>query len=846
MPPDGTPRHPLRRRRYWLAFYLLLLLASHIAREFQAQSFDHPDIVYHQLDDEVVLAHHHLKPKVLTLEYPILLLHGSPMASPAMLPLGHKLAEQAEVLVPDLPGFGYSTHDIPNYGIKAHADYLEKWLEQLPYEKVHIIAYSQGGGPAIHLAAEQPERIASLTLMASIGVQELELLGDYFLNHGLYALQLGGLWIIQEGFPHFGLMDSALLNVSYARNFYDTDQRPLRDLMKGIKHPTLIIHSESDRLVPIAAAKEAQRIIPQSEFLLTPSGHMIPFNLDSQWLAPLFEFIQGSEERNPKVSAKRIAAASIPFDPSAVLKPAGGTLIAIMILLALSTWISEDLTCVGAGLMVANGNLELFPAALACLVGIFSGDFLLYLSGKHIGRPALKYPPLKWMVKPHQLERSAQWFDQKGPAAIIMSRFTPGLRLPTYVAAGIAGMRWSSFCIYFLIAAILWTPTIVFLSSLLGSQMLDYLEHYQHYALFIFLGFVALYITAKKLLLPLCSYRGRRMLLSAWRRKTRWEFWPMWQFYPPVIVYIAWLAIKHRGLACTACNPAMPASGVIGESKIHILNGIHSPHVAEFIVIHKGEVQKAEQFMINGKLNYPIVLKPDLGQRGEGVHIIKDHGQLVAALSGISGRWMLQAFAPGHEFGVFYYRYPNEEKGHIFAITDKRFTEVKGDGQSTLEELILNDDRAVCQAALHLQNHASSLSAIPKLDETIPLVELGTHCRGSLFLDGADYISPALIEKIDQISKSYEGFYFGRYDIRVSDLEAFKRGEQFKILELNGVTSEATNIYDPQHSLRFAYRTLRTQWRLAFEIGELNRKNGHATTGVVKLYEMWLNFPRQS
>ncbi len=86
--------------------------------------------------------------------------------------------------------------------------------------------------------------------------------------------------------------------------------------------------------------------------------------------------------------------------------------------------------------------------------------------------------------------------------------------------------------------------------------------------------------------------------------------------------------------------------------------------------------------------------------------------------------------------------------------------------------------------------------------------------------------TPAIEAAFDRISKGFPGFYFGRYDIRTPSLEAFKEGTPFKIVELNGVTSEATHIYDPQQSLRGAYRVLMRQWRLAFEIGAQNVKRG--------------------
>jgi hypothetical protein len=45
------------------------------------------------------------------------------------------------------------------------------------------------------------------------------------------------------------------------------------------------------------------------------------------------------------------------------------------------------------------------------------------------------------------------------------------------------------------------------------------------------------------------------------------------------------------------------------------------------------------------------------------------------------------------------------------------------------------------------------------------------------------------------------------------------RGEGIRVLELNGLTAEATSIYDPRHSVLDAWRTLAAQWRIAFRIG---------------------------
>ena len=57
--------------------------------------------------------------------------------------------------------------------------------------------------------------------------------------------------------------------------------------------------------------------------------------------------------------------------------------------------------------------------------------------------------------------------------------------------------------------------------------------------------------------------RGRRLMLSTWRRGTRWEFWPPWIFYPPVLAYVAYLMAKHRSMTVfTATNPAILSRAV--------------------------------------------------------------------------------------------------------------------------------------------------------------------------------------------------------------------------------------------------------------------------------------------
>jgi len=207
---------------------------------------------------------------------------------------------------------------------------------------------------------------------------------------------------------------------------------------------------------------------------------------------------------------------------------------------------------------------------------------------------------------------------------------------------------------------------------------------------------------------------------------------------------------------------------------------------------------------------------------------------------------IVQRYIPGAEFGVFYCRYPGQATGHILSITEKRFPQVTGNGASTLRELILADRRAVCLAAAYERSAVRPLTDVPAEGEPVQLVELGSHCRGAVFLNGWRLKTDPLEAAIDRISQSHPGFYFGRFDIRVPDLHEFQQGRGFKVIELNGVAGEATHIYDPSVSLLEAYRVMFRQWRIAFEIGAHNRAQGAAPMPLLELLRVVVRHKQKS
>jgi hypothetical protein len=442
---------------------------------------------------------------------------------------------------------------------------------------------------------------------------------------------------------------------------------------------------------------------------------------------------------------------------------------------------------------------------------------------------------------------------------IALSRFVPGTRLPTYFAAGVLRTDWRWFTLYFGLACAIWTPLLIALAGWLGGAASQHLfaQGYSHggWLLFVSAGLFALWKLVwwcgRAVRRPDARvWRGARHGLGWWRRWTRWEFWPPFLFYPPVLLYVLYLGWKHRSLTLfTAVNPALPASGFVGESKADILDGLrHAPaRVARFLRLAAGGAERATlalDWLETHGLSFPVVLKPDVGQRGAGVRIVRRAEDLRSALAAQPAALLVQEYIGGVEFGVFYYRLPGAARGQVFSITHKTFPVVTGDGESTLETLVLKDARAVSLARIYQRAQPARWREVLPAGERLQLVELGTHCRGAIFLDGACYLAPALTAAIDELSRGFDGFYFGRYDLRAASVEAFQRGE-FKVLELNGVTAEATHIYDPRYSLWQAYQTLFAQWRLAFTLGAAQRARGAKVTGGRELLRLIEEFRRQ-
>ena len=313
-------------------------------------------------------------------------------------------------------------------------------------------------------------------------------------------------------------------------------------------------------------------------------------------------------------------------------------------------------------------------------------------------------------------------------------------------------------------------------------------------------------------------------------RLFHWEYWPTQAFYYPLIPYFIYLALRARHTCFfTAANAGIEGGGVGFESKYQTILKIPKPYRPITIrVLPTLPSQQIQQALDQAGISFPLIAKPDVGYRGLLVKKIHNLKELANYLQHYSIPFLLQEFLQfPEEVGVLYYRLPNETNGQITSLTLKEFLQVKGNGHHTIQELMENDQRAKLQIKRIRAIGQIDLLRIPAPGERVRLGEIGNHSKGTRFINGNHLINDALIHTFDQLSRDIEGFNYGRFDVKCANLNALQQGKDFKIIELNGVFSEPTHIYDPYGSSYFrSVKDLRNHWSIIQRVGSLNHDLG--------------------
>jgi hypothetical protein len=303
----------------------------------------------------------------------------------------------------------------------------------------------------------------------------------------------------------------------------------------------------------------------------------------------------------------------------------------------------------------------------------------------------------------------------------------------------------------------------------------------------------------------------------------------------PMVVQWLWLALRHGSVSLpSAANPNLFTGGLVGESKIECLAQVDAEQRTWLarttsVVANAGAPREAARALDLAGLRYPIIAKPDIGWCGFGVRRIDDAAAMAGYLASYppGERVLLQEYLdlPG-EAGLFYVRWPGAAEGRLLSLTVRRPATVVGDGHSTVGELVSRDDRLRNRASLF-----ADLQRIAAAGERIVLSSVWSHRMGGLYRDESAAITSALERRVDAIARSLPELHVARFDIRFGGLESLRAGVGFKILEINGVGSEAIQFFDPAVPFFSAYRGVFDKQAMIFAIGACNRERGHRPCG---------------
>jgi len=317
-----------------------------------------------------------------------------------------------------------------------------------------------------------------------------------------------------------------------------------------------------------------------------------------------------------------------------------------------------------------------------------------------------------------------------------------------------------------------------------------------------------------------------------WHKLTNYEYWPTWLFYLPV--YLCWPVFSWRAGSVfffTMVNPGIKGGGSFGESKADILQKLPSETIPQTRFIKS-------QALLPTDLDFPVVAKPDVGERGTQVKIIHDQIELSAYQCELGQSFIIQDYLNGDfEAGVFVYRDPKQNKIIVSSITQKEFLTIQGDGKKTIGQLVDQTPRSRFQWKRIKDKFDEN--KILELGEVLILEKIGNHCKGTKFIDRNDLKTIELEKYFENLFQKLPDLFYGRFDLKADSIEKFKRAETIKFMEFNGAFSEPGHIYDPKHSLISAWSDLLSHWWVMAKIAGNNKKNG---INPLTPKELWIQF----
>ena len=276
---------------------------------------------------------------------------------------------------------------------------------------------------------------------------------------------------------------------------------------------------------------------------------------------------------------------------------------------------------------------------------------------------------------------------------------------------------------------------------------------------------------------------------------------------------------------------------MFGEKKSDIFKLIPEKFIPKTIQVDQGDLEQA--VFEAEKMSFPLIAKPDIGERGNWVRKIHNQQELKKYVDLCPVDFLLQEMVNFPiELGVFYIKYPGEG-GRLTSIVRKDFLSVVGDGERTIGELLRENTRVLMTVDLGSDYLKQIASNLPEKGECVLIEPIGNHCRGTKFLNDNDEIDPALTRAFNELAGQIPNLYFGRFDLKCQSYDDLKQLKNFKIMELNGAGSEPGHIYQPGYPLWKAYRDILWHLSVLSDISSLNCERGHSYWSFKQGIKKW-------
>ncbi len=329
-------------------------------------------------------------------------------------------------------------------------------------------------------------------------------------------------------------------------------------------------------------------------------------------------------------------------------------------------------------------------------------------------------------------------------------------------------------------------------------------------------------------------------------RATNWEYWPMYLSNLPLLPIWLWFAVRARdAFFFSAVNPVIETGGLWGESKYNILRRIPSQYLPKtlFFAADRPREEVLSEIEAEG-FTYPLIVKPDVGERGFLVARVEGRDELAAYLDQHRIDLIVQAYVPDPvEIAVLYHRFPGSREGKVTSVCLKETLKVRGDGVSTVAQLLEREERGRLQRERLERARPEFLDSVPDAGRVVEVEPIGNHSRGTMFLNGNHHIDAALTRIFDAVAQHMADIHYGRFDMRCRSIEDLRQGGAFRILEFNGIGGEPAHIYDPSYPIWRKYRDIYRHWRIIYQL--YRRQAQHGMRGM-SFREAWLRYKRYS